>query len=1377
MKMRERNGMTPVMCMVATLFAASSWAGPADSRVTFRECPKCDKRIRIDLAANRAYVNLSRLEGADTNAVAARAARLLDAAKIPPARDVKRRPLMGWSSWNTFGVDISEAIILETARAMATNGLKDAGYTYVNIDDGFFWGHGEDGILRFHPERFPNGMKPVVDGIHALGLKAGIYSDAGADTCGSMWGGSGTGGKDKGGIGGGLYGHDAADCKLHFNDLGFDFIKVDYCGAGKLKLNEKARYTEIANAIKATGRTDVRLNLCRWAFPGTWAADIAESWRTTEDIRANWKSVKKLIGENLYLSAYAKPGHYNDMDMLEVGQLKGAVKSICGKHGDTGLTPDEETTHFGMWCMLSSPLLIGCDVRTIPAPTQTLITNPYLLAVNQNDLGCQAYVVQREGDAYVLVKDADVRFGTSRYVALYNGSDAEHEFTVRAAALDLGGAVDAFDLVEMADVGRFEDHVSVKVAPHASKFYRFDAERRLVRKVYEAETAFLTDYQELFDATKAGTAFPDQRQDASGGVIVRYIGNRATNDLIWPEVKVEAAGDYVLSFGYASPDDRAFDLVVDQGAPVRVASPSTGGKMATVKARVRLTAGMHAIRLFNASAWMPDIDRMTLEAEASAPSSAAQGADATSASLPKGKMICQDFAQTASDGTLLIDSSAAPQEFGWRRYALTADDFVPGERYRITFRARVEGYGQKAFLYVLVRPKGRGDDAKDVGSLSIKPTDGKWKSCEMKFEAGGEKGYRLQFHGWNRLKAEIADLKIEKRPALAFVPADATSASLPVSGAAGASLPANLPCGAKEFEVDAPRNATGPTLDCADYGVSETNRDNTAALRAAFADAKAKGAAKLVLARGRYALNTDSPLMLDGFRDFTFDGGGSVFVSYRHGGAFLHLRRSLRTEFKNFSLDWDWSREPLASIVRVKRVDAKSFDLEFVDYADFPNKKAALTVLSAYDPKTRSVGIEDGITRYLDMNKRRPENRDKWLDGRTVRIAEGPNGMAVGQLYRAQHYYYHYHGFNLVDVEHLTLRNVTVLSTPGHAFVMSGKSHHVAFDGVNIVPPKDDPKRVITCTADHLHIAQSRGFIKLENCEFSLGADDIMNMHDNSAFVHRTGPRTVRALNASALAAAQKGDRMEFRNGDYSPTGFFGTFVEAKRIPERRNGFDVTFAEDLPEETKDGFILFNWAFDTHNVIVRNCTFHDNRARALLILARDVTVENNVFRHHEMGAIKIETGYTYNHWSEGYGVSNVVIRGNLFDTVNPSGSYASHRQRSIYTGIYLRTDPSSDTTDYPIIRDILIDGNVFRDNTGVTAYLSSVSNVVVRGNVIEDPTPRRKELPFRSQFFLTNARDIRIVGNTYRASPNVRAPGVAFDPENCAGIVVDGNRIE
>ena len=275
-------------------------------------------------------------------------------------------PLMGWSSWNTFALEISEDIIVGVARTMATNGLKAAGYVYVNIDDGFFYGHGADGRLRIHPRRFPNGLKGTVDGIHSLGMKAGIYSDAGADTCGS-------GGSDKSGLGAGLYGHDADDCRLHFGELGFDFFKVDYCGGLKLKLDERTRYAEIANAIKATGRNDVRLNICRWAFPGTWAADVAGSWRTTRDIRASWKSVKGIIAENLYLSAYAGPGHFNDLDMLEVGQIKGAVTSAFGKSGDTGMTLDEEATHFGMWCMLSSPLVPNADVTApLICPTSSM---------------------------------------------------------------------------------------------------------------------------------------------------------------------------------------------------------------------------------------------------------------------------------------------------------------------------------------------------------------------------------------------------------------------------------------------------------------------------------------------------------------------------------------------------------------------------------------------------------------------------------------------------------------------------------------------------------------------------------------------------------------------------------------------------------------------------------------------------------------------------------------------------------------------------------------------------------------------------------------------------------------------------------------------
>lgn len=598
-----------IVLSIAAVFGAA---------VEVKDCSKCPMRMRIAPDGKSATINLSRLKddspsGAELDrrvaAMKARAERLL--VKDDPRAGALTRPLMGWSSWNTFGVDISEEIILGVARAMATNGLKAAGYTYVNIDDGFFWGHGPDGNLRFHPQRFPNGMKGTADGIHALGLKAGIYSDAGADTCGSMWGGSGSGGKDGGGVGGGLYGHDAADCRLHFNELGFDFIKVDYCGGGKLRLDERARYTEIANAIKATGRTDVRLNLCRWAFPGTWAADISGSWRTTKDIRANWQSVKDLIHENLYLSAYCSPGHYNDMDMLEVGQLKGVLKTVFGnKHGDSGLTKDEELTHFGTWCILSSPLLLGCDPRTMPESSFALATNPYLLAMNQNDLGLQAFVAARVGETYVLVKDADQKFGTARYVALLNLEDEEREIAVNARDLDLAGRIEVLDLVERADPGDFTDQVMVKVPAHGSKFYRFDAERRLDSVVYEAETAYLTDYQELRDAVKAGTAFPAQQAGASGGVVVKWLGNRESNDLVWKDVKVSTAGNYAIVLDYgAGGEDRYAFLQVDGGERIRFETKVNGSR---VEVPVKLAAGLHTVRISNPSAWTADFDCMSI---------------------------------------------------------------------------------------------------------------------------------------------------------------------------------------------------------------------------------------------------------------------------------------------------------------------------------------------------------------------------------------------------------------------------------------------------------------------------------------------------------------------------------------------------------------------------------------------------------------------------------------------------------------------------------------------------------------------------------------------------------------------------------------------
>lgn len=509
-------------------------------------------------------------------------------------------PLMGWSSWNTYGFQINDSVIKAQADAMVALGFKDCGYDHINIDDGFFGGRDENGKLLIHPTRFPDGLRPLVDYIHGNGLKAGIYSDAGANTCASYWGEP----KDTIGIGVGLYGHDAEDMAFYFNELDFDFIKVDYCGADannnadKLDLDVEQRYKEIAAAIKATGRTDVTWNICRWAFPGTWACEIADSWRTTEDIYLGWESVKGIINQSLYLSAYTSPGHYNDMDMLEVGR---------------GLTDEEDKTHFGMWCMMSSPLLIGCDLNDIKGNALKLMQNKELIAVDQDPLGLQAYVVKRENGTYVLVKDVEEKYGTKRVVAFYNPTDAAVNMSVDFPQLDLAGEVKVRDLFAKSDKGIYENSLAVTVPAHGTRIYKLEADERLERSVYEAETAWLTSYQEIKNNEVYGTAIYADNGICSGGVAVGWLGGRAENDLQWRNVYSKDGGEYTLRVYFITGEERTMKLSVNGGEPVVYTGKSAGwDSVGYAEFDVVLQKGENVIRLFNESAYMGDIDRMVL---------------------------------------------------------------------------------------------------------------------------------------------------------------------------------------------------------------------------------------------------------------------------------------------------------------------------------------------------------------------------------------------------------------------------------------------------------------------------------------------------------------------------------------------------------------------------------------------------------------------------------------------------------------------------------------------------------------------------------------------------------------------------------------------
>jgi len=372
-------------------------------------------------------------------------------------------PTMGWSSWNTYRVNISEELIKRQADALVANGYAELGYRYVNIDDGWFGGRDKAGRHTTNKKRFPNGLKPVVDHIHAKGLRAGIYSDAGENTCGSKFD------NDVLGIGVGLYGHEAEDVKWFFDELGFDFIKIDFCGgtefgnAAKVRMSERERYTAIACEIdKASKRLnrEIRMNVCCWRFPGAWVADIAGSWRMSGDVHASWESVKSIIDKNSFLARFQRPGHYNDMDMLQVGR---------------GMSVEEDKTHFGLWCMMASPLLIGCDLTSVKPETAKLLKNRDLIAIDQDPLGRQAEVVWCDGkrDLRIYAKPLAPEGSRTYAIACYNGSDKEEtfwgEFEVIGFEQETLSVWDCFEHKALPDVVRA---MEFSVPAHGTRIYR-----------------------------------------------------------------------------------------------------------------------------------------------------------------------------------------------------------------------------------------------------------------------------------------------------------------------------------------------------------------------------------------------------------------------------------------------------------------------------------------------------------------------------------------------------------------------------------------------------------------------------------------------------------------------------------------------------------------------------------------------------------------------------------------------------------------------------------------------------------------------------------------------------------------------------------------
>ncbi len=291
-------------------------------------------------------------------------------------------PPMGWNSWNCFGPNINEKLVKEIADAIVSTGMRDAGYKYIVIDDGWQIGRDKEGNIIVNKKKFPSGIKALADYIHSKGLKFGIYSDAGRKTCQGLPGSRG---------------YEYQDAR-QYAKWGVDYLKYDWCYHGKQ--NSEASYKLMRDALYKAGRPIV-FSICEWGTtkPWKWAKDIGHLWRTTEDIQDCWDCINEwggrgwtlILDQQAGLEIYSGPGHWNDPDMLEVG--------------NGGMTTEEYKAHFSMWCMLSAPLMAGNDIRKMSEDTKKILMNKEVIALDQDPIGKQAIKFQDFGDYEIWVKE------------------------------------------------------------------------------------------------------------------------------------------------------------------------------------------------------------------------------------------------------------------------------------------------------------------------------------------------------------------------------------------------------------------------------------------------------------------------------------------------------------------------------------------------------------------------------------------------------------------------------------------------------------------------------------------------------------------------------------------------------------------------------------------------------------------------------------------------------------------------------------------------------------------------------------------------------------------------------------------------------------
>lgn len=513
---------------------------------------------------------------------------------------------------------------------------------------------------------------------------------------------------------------------------------------------------------------------------------------------------------------------------------------------------------------------------------------------------------------------------------------------------------------------------------------------------------------------------------------------------------------------------------------------------------------------------------------------------------------------------------------------------------------------------------------------------------------------------------------------------------------------------------------------------------NTTAFRAALDFCRENPGTVLEIPQGIYHFyqaQDDIYLPIHDIADLTVEGHGSELIFHKPV-AYWDLLDSHHIHLKDLILDWAWEDAPLATVGVIHNVapDGSYLDVMFPGVTSIP-QDMEIRIVGPFDPHRYTPGCPGGIEFrpyvddhiHLSGDAKSDEEMQhlvrelsnillpkmEKLEDRVLRIyTSRPQWAAahfqVSQCYNFRHFEYDGVAVRTCRSSHITLDHITIYGCPGHGFLSSGGVHHLHFDHCKI-QPRPGTGRSVSISVDCLHVGNSQGQFIIEDCDFSGAGDDCINLHDNSSMgIRRLDDYTLKALRVAESALQfEVGSQIELRNPDLSPTGYHSVIKELSYQPEDRTCV-MRLADPLPLNLDEESVIFNRTFHTDFYIIRNCRFTNNRARGALLQGSHGLVENNLFENIQGAAIQIETGCE-SRWSEGQGVTDLLIRGNVIRHCDLN----AWQMAVIYMGVYL----PGGRTEYPVFQDIEVCENTIVDCPRLAGFFSSCKNVQVHHNAI------------------------------------------------------------